>query len=84
MTLAFVLVECEDGRAAAVKNSSERVDGVQEAYSISGGDYDVLVKVNADGHKLDDALAAIRRISGISALATSIVSMTLAKKKTKT
>jgi uncharacterized protein with GYD domain len=77
MNLAFVFVECEDGRASAVKNSTEKVDGVQVAYSISGGDYDILVKVNANDHELHAALSAIRRISDVAALATSIVCKTL-------
>lgn len=73
MTLAFVFVECEEGRASAVKNLTQKIDGVQEAHSISDGDYDILVKVNADDHELHSTLAAIRQIGGISALATSIV-----------
>ena len=81
MTLAFVFVECQDGQASAVKNSTEKVVGVQEAYSISGGDYDIVVKVDAEDHKLVAALAAIRHISGIAAVATNIVFKTLAKKR---
>lgn len=73
MTLAFVLVECEEGHARAVKKVTERIDGVQEAHSISGGDYDIVVKVNADEHDLHGVLAAIRRVGGIAALSTSIV-----------
>lgn len=82
MTLAFVLVECEEGRASAVKNSTEKLEGVQEAYSIYGGDFDLLVKVNADDQELHAVLAEIRHISGIAAIATSIVSKTLTTKTT--
>jgi DNA-binding Lrp family transcriptional regulator len=77
MTLALVFVECEDGHSSAVKNLTEKIDGVREAHSISGGDYDIVVKVNARDHELHAALAAIRQIGGISALSTSIVCKSL-------
>ncbi len=80
MTLAIVLVECEDGRASAVKNLTEKVHGVREAHSISGGEYDILLKVSANGHELHAALAEIRRIGGIAALATSIVCNSLIRR----
>jgi DNA-binding Lrp family transcriptional regulator len=73
MPLAFVFVECEDGYSSTVKNLTEKIDGVQEAHSISGGDYDIEVKVNTRDYELDAALAAIRHIVCISALSTSII-----------
>jgi DNA-binding Lrp family transcriptional regulator len=73
MTLAFVFVECEEGHTRAVKKETEAIDGVQEVHSIAGGDYDIIVKVDADERDLHGVLAAIRGVGGIAALATSIV-----------
>jgi len=78
MTLAFVFVECEEGQATAVKKSANKIQGVQETHSISGSDFDLVVKVNAkDEQSLHSVLGAVRRVSGIAAVATSIVCRSL-------
>lgn len=78
MTLAFVFLECEEGQAPAVKKSTDKIRGVQETHSISGSDFDLVVKVNAkDEQSLHSVLRAVRRVSGIAAIATSIVSKSL-------
>ena len=78
MTLAFVFVECEEGRATAVKKSTSKIRGVQETHSISDSDFDLVVKVDAnDEQSLHRVLGAVRRVSGIAAVATSIVCKSL-------
>lgn len=78
MTLAFVFVECDEGQATAVRKSANKIHGVQETHSISGSDFDLVVKVNAkDEQSLHCVLGAVRRVSGIAAVATSIVCRSL-------
>jgi DNA-binding Lrp family transcriptional regulator len=78
MTLAFVFVECEEGQATAVKKSTSKIRGVQETHSISDSDFDLVVKVDAnDEQSLHSVLGAVRRVSGIAAVATSIVCKSL-------
>ena len=78
MTLAFVFVECEEGQATAVKKSTSKIRGVQETHSISESDFDLVVKVDVkDEQSLHSVLGAVRRVSGIAAVATSIVCRSL-------
>lgn len=78
MTLAFVFLECEEGQATAVKKSTSKILGVQETHSISDSDFDLVVKVDAkDEQSLHSVLGAVRRVSGIAAVATSIVCRSL-------
>jgi DNA-binding Lrp family transcriptional regulator len=78
MTLAFVFVECEEGQATAVKKSTSKIRGVQETHSISDSDFDLVVKVDTkDEQSLHSVLGAVRHVSGIAAVATSIVCRSL-------
>ena len=78
MTLAFVFVECEEGQATAMKKSTNKIHCIQETHSIFGSDFDLVVKVNAKYEQcLLSILGAVRRVSGIAAVATSIVCRSL-------
>ena len=78
MTLAFVFAECEEGQTSAAKRSADKIQGVKEAHSVSGGGFDLVLKVHAkDEQSLNGVLGAIKRISGIAAVVTSIVCKSL-------
>lgn len=72
--LAFVCAECEEGQTSAAKRSGDKIQGVKEAHSVSSGGFDLVMKVHAkDEQSLNGVLGAIKHISGIAAVATSIV-----------
>ena len=85
MTLAFVFAECEEGQTSAAKTSLDKVQGVKEAYSISGGGFDLLVEVHSsDEQSLKGVLGAIKRVRGIASVATSIVCKNLLDQESET
>ena len=47
MPTAFVLIDTEAGSEADVLNELRRVEGVEEAFAVSGV-YDIVVRVKAD------------------------------------
>lgn len=74
MTLAFVFAECEEGQTTVAKRSADKIQGVKETHSVSGGGFDLILKVHAkDEQSLNGVLSAIKRITGVAAVATSIV-----------
>jgi DNA-binding Lrp family transcriptional regulator len=84
VTLAFVFAECEEGQTSAAKTSLDKVQGVKEAYYVSGGGFDLLLEVHSnDEQSLNGVLGAIKCIRGIASLATSIVCRNLLEKESE-
>ena len=71
--LAFVFVECAAGMELHAKAAVEKVRGVLEVHAITGGVYDMVVKVDETEARLQDIIQQIRGVSGVSSALTSIV-----------
>lgn len=67
MVQAYILIQTEVGRAAAVASDVAGIDGVTRAVDVTGP-YDVIVHVEArDADTLDDeVIAAVQKVPGIT------------------
>ena len=73
MVQAYILIQTEVGRAAAVASDVAGIDGVTRAEDVTGP-YDVIVHVdrNDDGD-LTDAVTAVGKVPGITRTLTCSV-----------
>ncbi|MDL5155927.1 Lrp/AsnC ligand binding domain-containing protein [Actinomycetospora termitidis] len=66
MVQAYILIQTEVGRAAAVASDVAGIDGVTRAEDVTGP-YDVIVHVDRnDDADLSDAVTAVRKVPGIT------------------
>lgn len=76
---AFVRVKTEQA-GASMDDLLSRIDGVTEAYSTVGSDYDYLVKVNgSDNEELGRVIREVGGIDGVVGLEVAVVLGTLKK-----
>ncbi len=75
---ALVLINCTINQITNVKGAVDLIEGVIEAYPISGI-YDIIIKVKTEGQEGITALkgitARIKGINGVKSLVTHIVLM---------
>ncbi|MEJ2868581.1 Lrp/AsnC ligand binding domain-containing protein [Actinomycetospora sp. OC33-EN08] len=66
MVQAYILIQTEVGRAAAVASEVAGIDGVTRAEDVTGP-YDVIVHVDRnDDADLTDAVTAVQKVPGIT------------------
>jgi DNA-binding Lrp family transcriptional regulator len=75
---AYILIQTEVGRSAAVASDVAGIDGVTSAADVTGP-YDVIVAVQASDQVTlgDDVIAAVQKVPGITrTLTCPVVSIT--------
>lgn len=74
MTLAFVFVNCLPHDWSRFERNVKEISGVVESHSTSGA-YDIILKVKAETEaELRDIIKNVRKVAGVAAAITSIVS----------
>jgi nitrate reductase NapAB chaperone NapD len=70
---AYILIQTEVGRAAAVASDVAGIDGVSRAEDVTGP-YDVIVHVDSnDATTLSDTITAVQKVPGITRTLTCSV-----------
>ncbi len=71
---AFVFIECAVGLESAVKATLQQLQNVIDVYAVSGGIYDLVVKVEGqDENQLRKVLEEIKRVQGVTSTLTSVI-----------
>jgi len=75
MLRAFVLINIEIGSKDKVLKELKKIEGVEEAYFITSGVYDIITKIKADTmEKLKEMLTRqIRAVSKVQSTLTLII-----------
>jgi DNA-binding Lrp family transcriptional regulator len=72
MTEAFVFVNCFLAMTNTVESMAKITEGVSGAY-VTSGIYDIVLKIKAPDDRLRDVIQRVKRIPGVAAIMTSIV-----------